>query len=472
MLKALRLIVAVALTFVIMLPMESLAASSTEESSSSKVVTDEIFLTVNNKDTATADVMIESTHAAAEGITSLQFSLDLGANAENADFQFSEELRDVEIQEYRYNSSNGKMTIYLSGKNPLFQNKSDSEGSENSFLNVGTLTLSDAISKVSVVDDSLKYVYGTSVNEQSISKNADIAKVSVDTNISGVNLNISSDHNTSQAAGSASLYGLTGHTVTVSAPEKVDNYELVSWINTATGEAVANNMAEYSFELTEPISLRAHYEVMASTDPAVTVTGGKITKVNGIAVSDEAVTTGNYKLNTILTVVPDENDGKNFVGWYMIEDGNEIFISSSSTYQFYLKDPIAIVAKFEAAPKEPEPTVALMGCVRTADDTGKQTVKIGITVDVPDGYEVVSEGILRTYKDLGEEMKIGASGVTNNASKTKFKKGSYTYTFTIAKNSANRTKTVYARGYVKYKDSEGNTTTLYTTNIKELSAIQ
>lgn len=194
-----------------------------------------------------------------------------------------------------------------------------------------------------------------------------------------------------------------------------------------------------------------------SQDPEVTVTdGGMITKVNGIAVA-EAVTKGNYPLNTVLTVEANTPAGKHFAGWWM----KEKCISYSETYQFYVKGDLSIQAKFEDAEVTPKPTVVFMNSDRSEDKTtGKQTVKLGISVEVPNGYSVVSEGIVRSYRrpDLEASdpnntgLEIGKTGVTNNASKTVFTKGSYTYSFTIAKTSVNRTKTVYARGYVKYKN--------------------
>lgn len=196
-----------------------------------------------------------------------------------------------------------------------------------------------------------------------------------------------------------------------------------------------------------------------SQDPEVTVTnGGMITKVNGIAVAED-VTKGNYPLNTVLTVEANTPVGNKFAGWFKDEE----CISYSETYQFYVKGDLSIEAKFvdESVQVTPEPTVVFMNSDRSEDKTtGKQTVKLGISVEVPGDYSVVSEGIVRSYRrpDLEASdpnntgLEIGKTGVTNNASKTVFTKGSYTYSFTIAKTSVNRTKTVYARGYVKYKN--------------------
>lgn len=454
-LKAFRLILALAL--VIMLPMESRAASSTEESPSDKVVMDGISLTVSNGDTTSADIKIQSSHAAAERITSLQFSvkIDADANEEEPAFKFSEDLNDVAVKEYRYNS--GVMTIYLSGENPLF-----SDSDEDVFLNVGSITLPNTASAVSIVDNSLKYVYGTSVKEQAISNDVGIAQVAVTTATNGAKLSISCGPDTKQGKGEASLYGLTGSEVTVSAPEKVNNYKFASWIDTKTGESVGN-IAEYTFPLQGPISLTAVYQEAPNEDPLVTVEGGTIKQVNGIDVSSEEITNGQYKLNTVLTVEPTVPGGQQFAGWY---NGEGVLISNTSPYQFYVKGDTTIEARFANEAPKPQPVVALTRKDRTEDGAGKQTVTVSISVDVPESYEVVSEGILRSYKNLTEEeMIIGASGVTKNASKTKFKKGSYTYSFAIAKNSVNKDKTVYARGYLTYtyeEDGETKTDTIYT----------
>lgn len=197
-----------------------------------------------------------------------------------------------------------------------------------------------------------------------------------------------------------------------------------------------------------------------STDPKITVTGGTIIKVNGIAVP-EGSAKENYPYNTVLTVKANADSGT-FAYW----NNNGARISYSEEYQFYVKGDMNIEAKFNED-VTPEPVVAFMMQDRTADPTGKQTVKLGISVDVPDGYdyEVISEGILRSYNDPGEGgLVVGKPGVTNHVSKTRFEKGNYTYSFTIAKNSTNKIKTIYTCGYVTYKEGDA-VKTVYTPTV-------
>ncbi len=225
-----------------------------------------------------------------------------------------------------------------------------------------------------------------------------------------------------------------------------------------TGDTRCNGCAEtISFGTEIPATGEKEPE---SKDPKITVVDGTITKINGVAVpAGKEITSGNYPYNTVLTIEATVPEGKHFAGWNM----GEICISHSESYQFYVKGSMSIEAKFEDKEVPPAPTVAFMVHERTADTTGKQTVKLGISVDVPEGYTVIREGILRSYKELGKDsFIIGKSGVTNQASKTLFKKGSYTYSFTIAKNSTNRIKTVYARGYVICKDKDGKEVPVYT----------
>lgn len=203
----------------------------------------------------------------------------------------------------------------------------------------------------------------------------------------------------------------------------------------------------------------------------VSITGGKIIKINGIPVPEDegTITSGSYPFNTVLTVEP-ENAGA-FTGWKM----GDTYISYSQTYQFYVKTSMDITADSTVVEKK-EPLVTFMQKTRDADDAGKQTVKLGISVDVPEGFEVVSEGIIRSYRKPDIEaddqnktgLEIGKTGVTNQVSKKVFSQGSYTYSFTIAKNSANKTKPVYARGYVRYKASDSDEIQTVYTGIETL----
>ncbi len=103
-------------------------------------------------------VTVVSQHAAGEGISSLGFSLNVEPEqAASVGFQF--EGSSAEVLEYRYDKETQKLNVYIAGTEALF-----AEGAEA--LTIGRVTVQDesggeAAAKVSVVEGSLQYVYGT-----------------------------------------------------------------------------------------------------------------------------------------------------------------------------------------------------------------------------------------------------------------------------------------------------------------------
>lgn len=187
-----------------------------------------------------------------------------------------------------------------------------------------------------------------------------------------------------------------------------------------------------------------------STDPKITVASGTIIKVNGIAVPEgKTITEGNYPYNTVLTIKADSED---FKYWQTTAGERVERISYSNEYQFYVKGSMDIEAVSVATGEEIEPAVAVVEGKRNESATGKQTVKLGISVDAPEGCTVISEGIVRSYSEFTKAQLVdGTAKVTKNASKKVFQKGNYTYSFTIASSSVNISKSVWASGYVQYK---------------------
>jgi len=122
-------------------------------------------------------VTISSTHGAAEGISSLQFGLQVQPVEQNANVSFNFFDSAAKIAEFRYHEDNGQLNIYLAGEETLF----DQSGN----LSVGTVVVQDQDGKaveagISVVKDSLNYVYVTELRmeeaeipEQPVTINAD-----------------------------------------------------------------------------------------------------------------------------------------------------------------------------------------------------------------------------------------------------------------------------------------------------------
>ena len=104
------------------------------------------------------NVTLVSEYAAREGISSLSFSFSVDSvNGEKIEFQFNDSS--AKVSEFRYNEDEKKLNIYMAGTEALFTGNTDS-------LAVGKIVVkdkngSDTSASVSVVADSLQYVYGT-----------------------------------------------------------------------------------------------------------------------------------------------------------------------------------------------------------------------------------------------------------------------------------------------------------------------
>lgn len=107
-------------------------------------------------------VALSSPHGSEEGIASLTFSLKVdSANAEEVSFRFAG--LSAEVQEYRYHADSHNLNIYIAGSEALFKS-----GQEP--LDMGRVVVLDDRGKetearISVVEGSLAYVYGTETKQ-------------------------------------------------------------------------------------------------------------------------------------------------------------------------------------------------------------------------------------------------------------------------------------------------------------------
>ena len=97
--------------------------------------------------------------------------------------------------------------------------------------------------------------------------------------------------------------------------------------------------------------------------------------------------------------------------------------------------------------------------------TGKDTVRMGISWSTDNDYTILEEGILRTYEEASSDnLYVGTSDsdVKHHICTNVSQSGSYTYNLTIGNTSANLNKSVYAVGYITYRDKQGDVHTVYT----------
>ena len=67
-----------------------------------------------------------------------------------------------------------------------------------------------------------------------------------------------------------------------------------------------------------------------------------------------------------------------------------------------------------------------------------------------------------TFSDITDSTNNGSVTVTKISLNKPTATGSYTYNLTIGNTSANLNKSVYAVGYITYRDKQGDVHTVYT----------
>ncbi len=249
---------------------------------------------------------------------------------------------------------------------------------------------------------------------------------------------------------------VTAEDGTVQLPEAKEyaGYEFAGWDTNGDGIAeIASD--ETSANVTESATWIAVYTTKETY--AVTVTNGEI-----ISGKQED---GSYELGSKLgvkAVKPEDAEGT-FSGWYV----GDTLVSTNETYWFVVNAETALEARWsEAAVVVAEPVVRFSKTNRTTEASGKQKVEIALSWSAPkEGCTVLAEGILRTYKTgLEEQLTLGTtvSGITTNQCKSVGQNGTFTLTVNLGATSANRTKDITVRGYVRYMDANGEIHVAYT----------
>lgn len=111
------------------------------------------------------NVTLMSDHAAEDGITALQFSLEVETDADaDVYFEFNPE-NSVKISDYRYHAESNSLNIYMVGSEQLFD--------DMGLLNIGAVSAADKDGNivdvnVSAMEDSLKYVYQNTLTDVSL----------------------------------------------------------------------------------------------------------------------------------------------------------------------------------------------------------------------------------------------------------------------------------------------------------------
>ena len=238
-------------------------------------------------------------------------------------------------------------------------------------------------------------------------------------------------------------------------PNEYNGYKFVGWDTNGDGKADITDAVGTRVKVEKDATWLAVYE--ADNFVSLTVEGGNITAASSAAVD------GKYAYGTSITIKATGETGKVFAGWYDAEDQ---LLSTKSTYTFALNGDRTIVAHYEAEKVEAKPVVSFVVKNRTEIAGKGDQFKLGISWEVPAGYTVVAEGILRTYSNDAENILV--VGTTNAAVKQHncanlYASGSYTYNFGINATSSNVDRDVYARGFIRCKNNAtGQIETFYT----------
>lgn len=252
-----------------------------------------------------------------------------------------------------------------------------------------------------------------------------------------------------------------GEQITVPAHKDYYGYTFEGWDSNGDGVAdITGTQAEEGAKYTVAegvMTLLAVYKIEKVTY-TVSVTNGN---VKG---EDTKAANGTYEEGSVVTVTADAAaEGKEFKEWQ--SDG--MVVSTNATYSFIVKKNMNLTAVYaDKGSAEVKPVVSFTDCSRkflTAED--KDQVKMVISWSGVTGCQIVSIGTLRTY-DATQGTKDNL--VLDNSS-TAIKNGkctkilnSGTFTGSLKIGAANKDKPLYARGYITYKDAQGNIHAVYT----------
>lgn len=156
----------------------------------------------------------------------------------------------------------------------------------------------------------------------------------------------------------------------------------------------------------------------------------------------------------IKAVVSAPVEGQCFDGWYE----GDTKLSGSETYYFYATRDINIHAVYAESVSESAPFYNYNVSPRQKLANGKQKVAFTVDWEFPEGYTLIEAGLVRSYTNINPIS--GGEDVTVKTSSLKGIRGTYVYNLTLG--TANAEKTIYSKGYIKYRDSGNNEHTEYT----------
>lgn len=158
----------------------------------------------------------------------------------------------------------------------------------------------------------------------------------------------------------------------------------------------------------------------------------------------------------------DPEPGMYFAGWYE----GDILVSTNKEHYIFVTNTTILTAKYNETPIKEEPRVYMKLSERIPIEENKVSLTMQVNWQLPSGFSVIEGGLLRTLS-VDEASELLLENVDNGtiiANKSTLVVSNGTYDYTLKFSEASKSKTLYARGYLIYKnDVTGETFTIYTT---------
>lgn len=175
--------------------------------------------------------------------------------------------------------------------------------------------------------------------------------------------------------------------------------------------------------------------------------------------------TGEYSVKDYVTIEANTPQaGEKFSYW---EDSNNNIVCYDTTYKFYATTDATLTAVYVEDDVVVEQKASIVITSITKDASSKKLFFIAERI-VPDNYTIISHGIIITNDGVTgaseTDFIIDGTGVLKGTAKTKGLAGTYS----LYKGNVNVGEEWFARGYVIYKDSNGNVITIYSSVVSEI----
>lgn len=240
-------------------------------------------------------------------------------------------------------------------------------------------------------------------------------------------------------------YDTTTASITIPDAPSKKGYSFTNW--SMSQDAIKAALAENRVITVTPLYIQN------SETYTVTVSGGSITR------STTEAEEGKYKVGTNLTLTADAApSGQKFSHW---KGADENVLSYSNDYFMMVTADTSVSAVFvaEVTKVEAKPTIVI-----TSQDAFKvnEVIKASFTAtrDIPDSFTLVAQGIIATTDDNTagntDSFVIDGNILKKFTGRSTDNKGILTVNIKTA-----ASVTWYARGYVIYKDADGNQYTVY-----------